>query len=196
ALPISCRSRAPRASPVNEFARHFCLQARAVEHPGTVGQWVLGFDLSTLGCDPQRLWAETKELGRLCQVHPSFRFVRVGPMDRNLMVASERCHPLTGPTVAVTGAQVVAIEQTRDQIIAADTHELPYCFNDLLRRAIALSPAPSRQAELGVDAAHPVDNENDLSDLRIRVGDHLPDQRSHDALLQTDVARRVLPDRS
>ena len=105
----SCGSRAARASPINEFSRHFCLQARAVEHPGTVGERVLGFDLSMLGRDTKRLLAETKELGCLCQVHPSFRFMRVGPMDRNLVVASERRHPLTGPTVAVTGAQVVAI---------------------------------------------------------------------------------------
>jgi hypothetical protein len=49
--------------------------------------------------------------------------------------------------------------------------------------AIALTAAASGQAHLAVDAADPVDHENDLGRLGVDIGHHLLDHGAYDALL-------------
>ena len=48
---------------------------------------------------------------------------------------------------------------------------------------IALTAAASGQTHLAVDAADPVDHENDLGRLGVDIGHHLLDHSAHDALL-------------
>ncbi|MGZ8396399.1 MAG: hypothetical protein ACXW3X_07575 [Rhodoplanes sp.] len=116
-------------------------------------------------------------------------------MDGNLMVAAERCHPFAGKAIAVSGAKIIAVEKASDHIVAANAREQADCFDDFLCCAVALSTPSARQAQFGMNAAHPVHDENDLSLLGIEVGDHFAKELAHDALLRSDVGRRLTPDR-
>jgi hypothetical protein len=48
---------------------------------------------------------------------------------------------------------------------------------------------------LGMRAAHPVEDKDDLGALLVKVGDRLVDHGPHDALFQPPVGRRRRPDR-
>src|SRR4029077_19914267 len=61
--------------------------------------------------------------------------------------------------------------------------------------AVALSAATPRQAQFGMNAANPMDQENDLQRFVIDIGDDLVDDGAHDALLEPGVGRRRRPDR-
>lgn len=111
------------------------------------------------------------------------------------MVAAERCHPFAGKAIAVSGAKIIAVEKASDHIVAANAREQADCFDDFLCCAVALSTPSARQAQFGMNAAHPVHDENDLSLLGIEVGDHFAKELAHDALLRSDVGRRLTPDR-
>jgi hypothetical protein len=52
-----------------------------------------------------------------------------------------------------------------------------------------LTSSVSRQAYLAVNASDPMNEQHDLSRLRINVGDHLMDASADDALLQPCVRR-------
>jgi hypothetical protein len=66
-------------------------------------------------------------------------------------------------------------------------------FPELPNMAVTLAFPPPRQAQLAMNAAHPMDDENDLGGLGISVGNHLADHRADDALLEPCVRRRGGP---
>jgi hypothetical protein len=57
------------------------------------------------------------------------------------------------------------------------------CAFCVKRRAVALASALSRQVQIGMNAAHPVDQKNDLDSLGVDIGNHFVDDGAHDALL-------------
>ena len=67
-------------------------------------------------------------------------------------------------------------------------------LDDVGRRAVALPAPTSRQPVLGMGAAHPVDDDDDLGGRVVEIGDRLLDDGPHDALLQPGVGRRRRPD--
>lgn len=97
------------------------------------------------------------------------------PEDRDLMMRPVRGDPLACPSIAVAGHQSIAVEDTGNQIIIGDEHQLADGRDDIAGHAVALSTAPLRQAQFSMDAANPMDQENDLGGFVIDIGDHLPD---------------------
>jgi hypothetical protein len=95
----------------------------------------------------------------------------------------------------VSGTKIITVEQACDHVVAAHAHKHAYCLHDSRGSAIALSASTARQAQLGVSAAHPMHDKNDLPTLHIEVGDHLANKLPHDPFLQTDVGGRITPDR-
>ena len=80
-----------------------------------------------------------------------------------------------------------------DQVVAGDERELTHGRDDVGGGAVAL-PAPTLgQADLVVDAAGPMDRENDLRGRVVDIGHDLVDQRAHDALLQPRIGGRGGP---
>ncbi len=70
--------------------------------------------------------------------------------------------------------------------MASDAREHAHGFQDLGRGLRAALAAPtSRQTQLGMDAAFPVNDQDDFTGLRIYVDDHLANQCPNDALLET-----------
>ena len=73
----------------------------------------------------------------------------------------ERGDPLPCPAIAVAGHQAVPVEDAGDQIVIGDENQLAdgeHVGGD----AVALSAAAPRQAQFGMNAAHPMGQENDL----------------------------------
>ena len=66
--------------------------------------------------------------------------------------------------------------------------------DDLAGGAVALSSTTLRQAQFSMDAADPMDQENDLGCFVVHIGDHLVDDGAHDALLEPRIRRRRHPD--
>ena len=106
----------------------------------------------------------------------------------------ERGDPLSGPSVAMAGQQTVSVEDAGNQIIGGDENELTDGRDDLGGGAVALASTPLRQAKLGMHAADPVDQQNDLGGFVVDIGDHLVDDGAHDALLEPGIRRRRRPD--
>lgn len=74
----------------------------------------------------------------------------------------ERSDPLPCPAIAVAGHQAIPVEDAGNQVIIGDENQLPDGGQDVGRSAVALSAPPPRQAKFGVDAANPMNQENDL----------------------------------
>ena len=135
---------------------------RRGEDPGTVRQGMDGFDLAGFGREPQRLGRDLQELRGVAEVEPGLDPVVGGLEHRDAVVRPHRGDALAGPAIAVAGLEAVAVEDAGDQIVIGDQHQLAHGCDDVGRCAVAL-PAPALgQADLAVDAADPVDNENDL----------------------------------
>lgn len=104
-----------------------------------------------------------------------------------------RGDPLACPSIAVAVHQSIAVEDAGNQIIIGDEHQLADGRDDIAGHAVALSTAPLRQAQFSMDAANPMDQENDLGGFVIDIGDHLPDDGTNDALLEPCIRRRRRP---
>ncbi|WP_247368705.1 hypothetical protein [Bradyrhizobium sp. 18] len=63
-------------------------------------------------------------------------------------------------------------------------------MDNIGRGAVALSAPALGQAQLAVDASHPVDDESDFGGRIVDIGHDLMDQGAHDALLDTGIGRR------
>src|SRR5215831_556295 len=157
---------------------------------------MLGLDLALFCGEAQGLRADAKHGSSLCQVHPPVGLGRLRTIDWDSVVAAKRCHPFTGPAIAVSSANIIAIEQARDHVVAADARQQPYRLNDFLCSTVArLSSPAARYAQFGMNTSHPVNDKDDLSALRVNVGDHFANEFAHNAFLQTAVSARITPDR-
>jgi len=92
----------------------------------------------------------------------------------------------------VASGEPVSIEQACDQVVGGDPHQHADGFDDLHRGAVAPSAAAG-QTQLGMNAAGPMEHEDDLTRLRLDIGDDLMDQRPYDALLQPRIGSRIRP---
>jgi hypothetical protein len=107
---------------------------------------------------------------------------------------AQRGDAFARPAVAVAGEEAVPVQDAGDEIVAGEEHQLPHGGDDVGRSAVTLSLAPARQAEFGMNAAHPVDHENDLGGPGVDIGDDLVDNGADDALLEPCVRRWSVPD--
>lgn len=150
------------------FAEH-----RAAEDPRTIRQGMNAFDVARFGGDPERLRRNAEQTCGLVQIEPRLDPVRRQAEDRNRVVRPERGDPLPRPAIAVAGQQTVSVEDAGNQTIIGDEDQLPDSGEDVGRGAVALPAATLRQAQFGMDAANPMDLENDLGRFIIDIGDHL-----------------------
>jgi hypothetical protein len=86
---------------------------------------------------------------------------------------SQGANPLPGPAVAIAGRQLVPVENAGDQIIICDQGKLADGLDCFDRRPVALPAPPAWQAQVGVDAANPVNDQNDLSGTTCGLGNNV-----------------------
>src|SRR4249920_3033867 len=121
-----------------------------------------GVSLPAFGGEPERLLADAEELGRPGQVQPGFDAVCGRAPHRDAMVGAQRRPTLAGPTIAMTREELVAVQNARNEIVIGDAHQQPNGGDYVGRGAVALAASSSWQTNLGVDATHPMNDENDL----------------------------------
>ena len=102
----------------------------------------------------------------------------------------ERSDTFARPAIAVARHQTIAVEDASDQIITGDENELPDGSEDIGRCRVALPSTPLRQPQLAMNAAGPMDQQDDLGGVIVDVGDNLMNEGAHDALLETCVGLR------
>src|SRR4051812_37755474 len=88
--------------------------------------------------------------GRLGQVEPGLDGIIGRAMDRDLVMRAKRRHALARPAVAVACGQLVSVQQSGDEIVVGDQHEVPDGGNDVGRGAAALAASTSRLDASGV----------------------------------------------
>ena len=129
------------------------------------------FDLACLGGEPEGLPCNAEKACGLVQVEPRLVALRRRPEDRNLVMRPVRRDPFARPAIAMPGHQAVAVENAGNQIVADDQYQFPHGGDDVGGGAVALSAAPLRQAQFGVNPADPVDQQDDLGGFVINIGD-------------------------
>ena len=149
-----------------------------------------GFDLSGFGGQPQRLGRDLQKLCGTNEIEPGLDTVLCGFEHRDTIVRAHRGDALAGPSIAVACLEAVVVKESGYQIVAGDQHQPTHSFDDVNARTVALSASTLGQAHLAVDAAYPVDDENDLGSRIVDIGHDLHDEGAHDALLQSRVGRR------
>ena len=95
----------------------------------------------------------------------------------------------------MAGQQTVSVEDAGNQIVGGNEHQLAHCGDDLGSGAVALPPAPLRQAKLCMRTANPVDQQDDLGGCVVEIGNHLLDDGADDPFLETGIRCRCRPDR-
>src|ERR1700737_68 len=120
------------------------------------------FDFARFGGEPKRLRCNAEQTRRLVQIKPWLVPIWRWPKDRDLMMRPECGDPLPCPAIAVAGHQAVPVEDAGDQIIIGDENQLADGGEDVGGDPFALSAAPPRQAQFGVNAANPMGQENDI----------------------------------
>lgn len=151
------------------------------------------FNFSGFGSQSECLRRYTETARGPAQIEPWFDPVRRWAEDRDFVIRPERGDPPAGPAIAA-GHQPVPVEDAGDQIIIGDEHQLPNRRDDIGGDAVALPSASLRQAQFSMDAANPMDQENNLGGCIIDIGDHLVDDSAHDALLEPGIRRGRRPD--
>src|SRR6266481_2945977 len=143
------------------LSRRFA-ERRSAEEPRTIRQGMPRFDFARFGGEPERLRCNAEQTRRLVQIKPWLVPIWRRPKDRDLMMRPERADPLPCPAIAVAGHQAVPVEDAGDEIIIGDENQLADGGEDVGADTVALSAATPRQAQFGMNAAHPMGQENDL----------------------------------
>ena len=92
-------------------------------------------------------------------------------------VTRSRVQRLPWPVLSPLRLSMPAMTSSR-----SDEDELAHGVDDVGRGAVALTTPAARQPQLGVDPAHPVDQQHDLAGGFVEVGDDLVDHGAHDPL--------------
>jgi len=72
--------------------------------------------------------------------------------------------------------------------------QYPYSIDDFFRRMTTILAAPSpRQTQFRMNAAFPVDDQNNFTRFSIDVGDDFINQCPYNTFFQTDVSSRRIP---
>src|SRR5690606_5540893 len=165
------------------------------EEPRAVGQGMIALDYSCLAGDPQDLRRYVEQTRCVGQVERRLDAVKCRVVHRGLVMRAQGGDALTCPPIAMAGQQAVSIEDAGNQVIGGDEREVANRGYDLGSGAVALSSAPLGQTKLGMYAADPVGQQNDLGGLIIEIGNNFVDDGTDDTLLQSGIRRGCGPDR-
>src|SRR5215469_9673814 len=145
--------RALRASSFDEPNRLLRFQRTAVNDPGTVCQWMLGFDLSSFNGQPKRDAAHLHLMRSLGESEPAFGFATVVAIGGYAVMTAQRGHPFTGPAVSHPCDQPAAGQNAGNRFVRADAHQHAHRLHNLLRRvSSAVAASSARNAKLRMHA--------------------------------------------
>src|SRR5579872_2158680 len=100
-------------------------------------------DVTAFGGKSKCLRANLKVCRGPGQVEPLHIPVQWRTINRDLVVRPQCCHAFSCPTIAVTGRELVAIEDASNQVIRGDPDQQPDRCDDILRGSVPLTaPTP------------------------------------------------------
>jgi hypothetical protein len=114
------------------------LERDAAEDPWAFRARMHRIDLPRFGSQPERLGTDVKKCRRLSEVEPRFDTVCSRTINRDPIVRSKSGNTLTRPSIAVTGPQLVSVENARDEIVVGNKHQLTDGIDDVGCCGIAL----------------------------------------------------------
>lgn len=127
-------------------------------------------DVTAFGGKSKGLRAHLKMCRGFGQVEPLNVPVLWRTVNRDLVVRPQCRHALSRPTVAVTGRELIAIEDASNQVIRGDPDQQPDRCDDILRGRVPLTAPTPRQTRFAMNAAGPMNQQDDLANLSIDVG--------------------------
>ncbi len=145
---------------MNDTLGSWRVERSAAKDPGTIWQRMRCVDLAFFSGESECLGRNAEKPRRRAQVQPWFDPFCLRPIDRNLVVRPQRRHPLAGPAVAMVCGQPVPVEDAGNEIVIGD---------EIGRCAFALTAPAPRQAQFGMNAPHPVDDEDTLGRLGVDI---------------------------
>jgi hypothetical protein len=146
------------------------IQNVALKHPRTIRQGMVRFDLASLDGDPEGSGTDTERVSSFLQVHPPFGLASISIVTRIVMRRAKRDDPFSRPAIATTREEPIAIHHFGEQIIRTDVRQHTDRLDDVLRGLCAvLPPSSSRQSQLGMDPAFPVNDEHDFTGVGIDI---------------------------
>ena len=109
---------------------------------------------------------------------------------------AERDDPFSRPAIATPGEEPISSQYIGQQIVWTDPRQPAHRLDDVLRRLRAvLAASTSGQSQFGMDAALPVNDQDDFIGSRVDIDDDFMDQGSDEALLEANIRMRTMPDR-
>jgi hypothetical protein len=159
-------------------------QEAALEYPRTIRQGMDRLNLTSIDGEPECSRTDAEHASRFVQIHPSFRFASLSIVTRDVMVGAERDHSFSRPAITTPREEPIPIQDVRQQIIRTDLRQHAHRFDDVLRRVrTTLTPPSSPQSQLRMDAAFPMDDQNDFAGVGIDINDDFVNECSDDAFL-------------
>ena len=156
----------------DQRGRDWSVEHTTLKHPRSIAQGMVPFDLASLDGKPEGSRTDAEHASRFVQIHPSFRFASLSIVTRDVMVGAKRDHSFSRPAIPTPREEPIPIQDVRQQIIRTDPRQYAHRFDDVLRRLRAvLTPSSSRQSQLGMDAALPVNHQNDFAGVGIDIHD-------------------------
>jgi hypothetical protein len=170
-------------------------ERRPLKDPRAIGQRVSGIDFAALDGQPKRSGTDAEDASGFGEIHPSFRGAAIAIVASDLMVGTERDHALSRPSIPAPGEEPIPIQDVRHEIVRTNPRQYAHGIDDVLRCVRgALSASSSRHSQFGVDAAFPVDDQNDLTGRGIGIDDDFVNECSNETFLHADVRVRIPPD--
>src|SRR5450631_1269716 len=107
---------------------------------------------------------------------------------------AQRADTARSPGLTLTSGHPHAVQRCRDVLVRPPASHAAYDGQRLLRcMAAVLAGSRLADAQLGMLTALPVDDEHDLTSLRIDIYDDLSDQRPYQSLARPHSSPRRLP---
>jgi len=179
----------------DQRGRAWSFERLTLKHPRAIRQGMGGFDFASLDSQPERSRTDPEDSSGFVQIHPSFRHSSIAFVTSDVMVAAERDDSFASPAIPTPGEESIPIQDVRQQIVRTNPRQHTYCIDDVLRRVRGTLPASSsRQSQFGMNAAFPVNDQNDLTSIGIAINDDFVNECSNEALFQSDVRLRIPPD--
>src|SRR5688500_9194862 len=90
------------------------------------------------------------------------------------------------PMIPTSCFESVSIQHAGDKIIRTDSRQDGHSFNECFwRMAVALTTAPTGQAQFRMRASFPVDDQDNFACCTVHLGDDFVNESPHNPLLQT-----------
>jgi hypothetical protein len=89
----------------------------------------------------------------------------------------------------------IAVEDASNYVIGTDIGKHGNCFDEpLVRMPIVVSTSAARYPSFRMQAAFPMDHENDLAPAAVNIGYDFLYKCAHDPLLEACIGMRIVPD--